>query len=339
MRLSERTGWDGRVCSADVDECKERPCQRGEACHNNQGSYACIAEHFGSLSTPSTTTHVQAATIVENLIFSLFKRSETGRCHPSRLTSSGWNISIDLSILKQLYPTVTPSNIYFGDNSCRGKVIRTTLVFQQGFRDCLTSERVSSDTLLYENDLFYAIYDPINPFIIRQHKWTFTVEYDVSRNEATSSHVHHDVDAHHAAVASHYDIKMTFFKDANFMNQIAGNPVHASIGDDIYVKVFTSAADWTVKMRLHTCYTKPTDDAADDMTYFFIKDGCEVDSNTHIISQSTHETRFVFRDFEYSTNKEGLNIYCNATFCETKDYSPGIAQSCVSQGTQALVGK
>ncbi|XP_053391824.1 uncharacterized protein LOC128554583 [Mercenaria mercenaria] len=254
-------------------------------------------------------------------------------------TSNGWNITVDISKLRELYPMVTMSHIYFGDNSCRGQVIGTTLTFKQGFRDCITSERVSGDTLLYENDLFYAIYDPINPFIVRQHQWTFTVECDVSRNEATLSHVHHDVDAHHAAVAGHYDVKMTFFKDVNFMNQIAGNPIHASIGDDIYVKVFTSAADWTVKMRLHTCYTKPTDDAGDDMTYFIIKNGCEVDSNTHIISQSTHETRFVFQDFGYSTNKEGLNIYCNATFCETKDYSPGCAQSCVSQGTHALVGK
>ncbi|XP_045166554.2 uncharacterized protein LOC123529972 [Mercenaria mercenaria] len=254
-------------------------------------------------------------------------------------TSNGWNITVDISKLRQLYPMVTTNHIYFGDNSCRGQVMGTALTFQQGFRDCLTSERVSGDSLLYENDLFYAIYDPINPFIIRQHKWTFTIECDVSRNRSTSSHVHHDVDAHHASVTSHYDIKMAFFKDANFMNQIAGNPVHASIGDDTYVKVFTSAADWTVKMRLHTCYTKPTDDAGGNMTYFIIKNGCEVDSNTHIISQSTHETRFVFQNFEYSTNKEGLNIYCNATFCETKDYSPGCAQSCVSQGTQALVGK
>ncbi|XP_053391820.1 zona pellucida sperm-binding protein 2-like [Mercenaria mercenaria] len=243
-----------------------------------------------------------------------------------------------MAILKQLYPNITSNHIYFGDNSCRGKQVGNKLIFQHGFTDCLTAERISGDTILYENNLFYAIYDPIQPFIIRQHKWTYGVECDVSRNEATSSHVHHDVDAIHSAVSSHYEINMTFFKDPGFMNELPGNPLHTNVGDDVYVKVFTLATDWNIKMRLHTCYTKPTEVAA-DMTYYIIADGCEVDSNTHIISQSTHETRFVFQDFEYSTNGEGLNIYCNATFCETKYYSPGCAQSCKSFGTQALVGK
>lgn len=57
------------------------------------------------------------------------------------------------------------------------------------------------------------------------------------------------------------------------MNKIPGDPIHATIGDTIYVKVFTSATDWTIKMRLHTCYTKPDDNARDEMTYFIIKDG------------------------------------------------------------------
>lgn len=126
---------------------------------------------------------------------------------------------------------------------------------------------------MYMNDLFYAIYDPIMPFIIRQYKWTYTVECDVSRNEATSSHVHHDVDSHSTVVTSHYNISMAFFKDANFFNQLPGNPLHANVGDDVYVKVFTMATDWTVKMRLHTCYTKPSDIADKNTVYYLIKDG------------------------------------------------------------------
>lgn len=57
-------------------------------------------------------------------------------------TSSGWNITINMSIMKQLYPNITTNQIYFGDNSCRGTETGSSLVFQQGFRDCLTSERV-----------------------------------------------------------------------------------------------------------------------------------------------------------------------------------------------------
>lgn len=126
---------------------------------------------------------------------------------------------------------------------------------------------------MYGNVLYYAIYDPINPFIIRQHKWTFTVECDVSKNEVTSSHVYHEIASENAKVSGHFLINMTFYKDPNFQIQMSGNPIHSNIGDEIYVKVFTNEPDWTTKMRLHTCFTKPNGAADDSMTYFIIKDG------------------------------------------------------------------
>lgn len=132
--------------------------------------------------------------------------------------------------------------------------------------------QISGTTILYENDLYYAIYDPINPFIIRQHKWTYTVECDVNRNEATSSHVHHDIDAHHTAVSGHYNISMMFYKDPGYMQQMSGNPIHVNVGDQVYVKVVTKASDWSIKMRMHTCYTKPKE-SADNMIFYIIKDG------------------------------------------------------------------
>ena len=127
--------------------------------------------------------------------------------------------------------------------------------------------------IVYVNDLYYAIYDPINPYIIRRHKWTFTVQCDVNRNQATSSHVHHDVNAQHIEVTGQYAINLAFYKDVNFMHELPGNPLHVNLGDDIYVKVYTMASDWTTKMRLHTCYTKPNDAAGNNMTYYIIKDG------------------------------------------------------------------
>ncbi|XP_053376834.1 neurogenic locus notch homolog protein 1-like [Mercenaria mercenaria] len=335
--------WKGQNCTVDVNECNISPCKHNATCYNFEDGYNCTCPPFWTgknceieveecnnfpCNKHSTTTSAQTS--------SIFVRLEDA-IYPG-CTSSGWNVTLDMPTLTQLYPEIKADQIYFGDNSCRGKLMGTQLIFLQGFKDCLTAERISGDTIIYENELFYAIYDSIHPFIIRQHKWTYGVECDISRNEATSSHVHHNVETHHSAISGHYSINMTFFKDPEYMNQLPGNPIQTSVGDDVYVKVFTTATDWNIKMRLHTCYTKPKETTT-NMTYNIIRDGCEVDSNTHIISQSTHETRFVFQDFEYSTNREGLNIYCNATFCETKDFSPGCAQSCIPHETQALVGK
>ena len=99
-----------------------------------------------------------------------------------------------------------------------------------------------------------------------------TVKCDVMRNEATSSHVHHSVEPHEIEVASHYRVLMAFYRDPDFTDVITNRPIDAKIGEDIYVKVYT-AADFSVRMRVHTCYTKPSDDAPDKSIYYIIKDG------------------------------------------------------------------
>lgn len=46
---------------------------------------------------------------------------------------------------------------------------------------------------------------------------------------------------------------------------------------------------------------------------------CEVDTNTHILSQTDHETKFVFRIFEMTGHKGDVGIKCEATICDTSD--------------------
>lgn len=46
---------------------------------------------------------------------------------------------------------------------------------------------------------------------------------------------------------------------------------------------------------------------------------CEVDTNTHILSQTDHETKFVFRIFEMTGHQGDVDIKCEATICDTSD--------------------
>jgi len=64
------------------------------------------------------------------------------------------------------------------------------------------------------------------------------------------------------------------------------------------------------------------------MMYVIATFSCEVDTNTHIISQATHETTFVFQDFEYTSDHAGIDVRCSATFCGSYDYSAQCSQSC-----------
>jgi hypothetical protein len=66
---------------------------------------------------------------------------------------------------------------------------------------------------------------------------------------------------------------MSFYSDPNFAYQISGNPIHVAVGSKVYVKVFTTSSDWTIKMRVHTCYTKPSANASDSFKFEMIKNG------------------------------------------------------------------
>lgn len=244
---------------------------------------------------------------------------------------NGWNIVVDMYRLREIYPNAKASDIYLGENSCNGVQSWNTLTFKQGVRECLTSETIRNNVLVYSNQLIYAERDPNYQFIIRFYNWTVGVECDVQRNETSSGHIHHDsshLTGPDVTGSSHFSVNMSFYSDPNFMYHLPGNPLQVNVGDKVYVKVFTTTSDWTVKMRVHTCYTKPSQLSPDHLKYFLIQNGCEVDTNTHLISQSAHETRFVFQDFEYTTSHEGIHVFCDAVFCGSSDYSRQCQQSC-----------
>ncbi|XP_052794516.1 uncharacterized protein LOC128227747 [Mya arenaria] len=102
---------------------------------------------------------------------------------------------------------------------------------------------------------------------------------------------------------------------------LPGNQLHVPVGTYVFVKMYTTTSDWTVTIRLDSCYTRLANSSLNNLQYFLIKNGCAMDSNTHLISQSAHETRFVFKDFDYTNSHEGIDVTCDATFCSASDVS------------------
>ena len=122
----------------------------------------------------------------------------------------------------------------------------------------------------------YAIHDANNPFIIRRYNWTVEVECDVSRNQTATGHLHHDAHngtTHHVSGTSNYTVQMSFYQDPNFRRPLTGNPFHVTVGTKVYVKVYTTANDWNVKMVVHDCYTKPSPSSPDHTKYAIITNG------------------------------------------------------------------
>ncbi|XP_052282860.1 sushi, von Willebrand factor type A, EGF and pentraxin domain-containing protein 1-like isoform X6 [Dreissena polymorpha] len=277
----------------------------------------------------STTIHTTASTTTAQPSSTIsFKNIDLDSAIHIGCSSIGWNVSVDNKLIQVLHQSAASVEVYFGDNSCRGSISGNFLLFTEGFQDCLTNQKTSQTTIIYENKLIFTIVETSHSSIVHNHRWTYYIECDVARNEATSFHVHHNVDTHPSTIKIHNNISVAFYSDPGFMSEIPGNPLHTIPGSTIYVKVYTTISDWSIKMRLHSCFATPSDGKNRTMEYMLIQDGCEVDANTHIMSQSAHETTFMFQDFEYSDNPEDIDVYCNATFCPIRDFSPDCLQSC-----------
>ena len=73
----------------------------------------------------------------------------------------GWDIKVDLDALRCLYPDIDirGSDIYLGKNLCHGEENGDVLTFNQGLRDCLTSEivgliRIGTGNIFNEREIY-----------------------------------------------------------------------------------------------------------------------------------------------------------------------------------------
>lgn len=58
-------------------------------------------------------------------------------------SDQNWNINVDLDIVRKFYPATLTSGLYLGQITCKGTEDDDILSFQQGLRECFTSEIVS----------------------------------------------------------------------------------------------------------------------------------------------------------------------------------------------------
>ncbi|VDI14667.1 pancreatic secretory granule membrane major glycoprotein GP2, partial [Mytilus galloprovincialis] len=243
---------------------------------------------------------------------------------------SNWYIRLNTRPLKQQFQDFNARDVYLGRDSCTGYESGDYIIFSEEYNSCLTDKATSSNAVIYTNTLVYALHDPDHRFIIRDYRFKVKVECDMSKREHgvdTIKHNHGHED-HTAAGTGHFSIHLNFYSDSNYQNRFNGFPPAYVVGDVVYVKVQTSMHDYDIKMRLSDCYTKPSEHASTIYTYYLIQNGCPVDRNTFVTSQSTHETRFHFQDFEYAGHPDSMFVHCNATFCKSNDYSSECEPQC-----------
>ncbi|XP_069139920.1 scavenger receptor cysteine-rich domain superfamily protein-like [Argopecten irradians] len=258
--------------------------------------------------------------------------------------STNWNAVVNMTLLRSLYPNTGVSDIYLSRQSCTGTVVDDLIVFEQSFTECSTSKTTTDSDIIYHNELVNPNSNTPFPVIVHGYRWRVDVSCKVKRQTnvtqsyiPTAPSVTQTIDNghHELSGSSNYDIHLAFYQDPGFYQQIQGSPITTHIGDNVYVKVDVNTNDPDVKMRLNTCVAKPTADAGPALTYPLIKDGCVIDQDTTILSQGSHETKFVFNAFEFPANHDSVVVSCNATFCRTDELTSRCLQTCQSRRSNA----
>ena len=70
-----------------------------------------------------------------------------------------------------------------------------------------------------------------------------------------------------------HTVGVQFNKDPNFMVEIPGSPLNVTAGTQVYVKVFTTDANWGEKMVVHDCYSEPASGSPTIVRYDLIRNG------------------------------------------------------------------
>ena len=62
--------------------------------------------------------------------------------------SKGWNVAVNMTILRQIYPDTGVSQIKLSEQDCTGQVMGDLVVFKQSYTKCSTTSKVSSNKAL-----------------------------------------------------------------------------------------------------------------------------------------------------------------------------------------------
>ncbi|WAR30646.1 DMBT1-like protein [Mya arenaria] len=207
---------------------------------------------------------------------------------------SGWDVAVNTSLLRVLHTDTGVSQVKLTDQFCTGIMDGDLIRFRQHYTECHTVSKTTPDNIVYHNELVYPEAASPFPIIVHGYRWKVRLIRSPSK----------------------------------YVPNPDTNPLYAR--EDVYVQVAVNTDDTHIKMRLDTCYARPDPSARPDLTYTLIKNGCVSDPYTHILSQGTHETRFVFNAFEFPQSHDSVYVYCNTTFCDTADSSVRCTQTCLS---------
>ncbi|XP_067653721.1 deleted in malignant brain tumors 1 protein-like [Haliotis asinina] len=259
-----------------------------------------------------------------------------------------FNIQIDLTFLKRLYPASSERTIALADSSCTGTIINDNIVIKTNADSCGTIVKTEADRHIYSNFLVDRIFATESNSIVRGLRWKIPITCSVPRSESFSIHYHPYPDVGtrrrsevermsrevkgHIRVQQNFPTSISVYEDQAMTIRQFATP-QRRLGEDLFFRVQLDQADSDLKLVVTSCFALPTYlETTKSTKYILAREGCAVDSGTHILRTTNHHTDFQMKVFKFSGNYNTVYITCDVRVCPVTDNTASCQQTCTSPG-------
>ncbi|XP_012591531.1 pancreatic secretory granule membrane major glycoprotein GP2 [Microcebus murinus] len=118
-----------------------------------------------------------------------------------------------------------------------------------------------------------------------------------------------------------FTVRMALFRDGNYTNPYEGARAVLSVESMLYVGAILERGDTSrFNLLLRNCYATPTEDKADPVKYFIIRNSCpnEHDSTIHVEENGrSSESRFSVQMFMFAGHYDLVFLHCEIHLCDS----------------------
>ncbi|XP_033073733.1 pancreatic secretory granule membrane major glycoprotein GP2 [Trachypithecus francoisi] len=137
-------------------------------------------------------------------------------------------------------------------------------------------------------------------------------------------------------------VRMALFQDQNYTNPYEGDVAELSVESMLYVGAILEQGDTSrFNLVLRNCYATPTEDKADPVKYFIIRNSCsnQRDSTIHVEENGrSSESRFSVQMFMFAGHYDLVFLHCEIHLCDSlnEQCQPSCSRSQVRSEVPAI---
>ncbi|XP_021568388.1 pancreatic secretory granule membrane major glycoprotein GP2 isoform X2 [Carlito syrichta] len=214
---------------------------------------------------------------------------------------------------------------YLQDRNCNGFLKRE----EGNWMSMNSPVQASACGNILERNQTHAIYKNtlslVNELIIRDMIFTinFQCAYPLDMKVSLQTALQPIVSSLNVSVGGdgEFTVRMALFQDQNYTNPYEGAAAVLSVESMLYVGAILERGDTSrFNLLLRNCYATPTEDKADPVKYFIIRNSCpnHLDSTIHVEENGrSSESRFSVQMFMFAGHYDLVFLHCEVHLCDS----------------------